>query len=196
MEQNGLFTLRTKQDYYTWLAVIGIVVAAVISLNLQGRVWWCRAGDYTPWSWEIWTAHNSQHVIDPYSFTHVLHGIIEFWLLGLILYKMSVAWRFALAILIESIWEVAENTSYVINRYREATISLDYFGDSIINSIADIVCCGIGFVIAYKVGFWRSLAIFVATEVALILTIKDSLIINIVMLLYPLEAIKQWQMAV
>lgn len=104
------------------------------------------------------------------------------------------AWRFFLAILIESSWEVAENTDYVINRYREATISLDYFGDSIINSLADIVCCGIGFLIAYQLRFWRSFALFIVTEIILLFTIRDSLLMNIVMLLCPIDAIKQWQM--
>lgn len=98
-----------------------------------------------------------------------------------------------MAIFIESSWEVAENTSYVIQRYREETISLDYFGDSIINSLADIVCCGLGFFIAYKLRFWKSLALFIATEVILILTIRDSLIINIIMLTWPIEALKNWQ---
>jgi hypothetical protein len=84
----------------------------------------------------------------------------------------------------------------VINRYREATISLDYFGDSIVNSIADIVCCGMGFVIAYKLRFWLSCVLFIATELILLLTIRDSLIVNIIMLIYPLEAIKQWQMGI
>lgn len=138
--------------------------------------------------------HNSQHVIDPYSFTHILHGILEFWLIGLVFTRLPMAWRFFVAILIESSWEVAENTDYVINRYREATISLDYFGDSIINSLADIVCCGLGFLIAWKLRFWRSLALFIATEIVLIFTIRDSLLLNIVMLLCPVDAIRQWQM--
>lgn len=98
-----------------------------------------------------------------------------------------------MAIFIESSWEVAENTSYVIQRYREETMSLDYFGDSIINSLADIVCCGLGFLIAHKLRFWKSLALFIATEVILILTIRDSLIINIIMLIWPIEALKNWQ---
>lgn len=146
-----------------------------------------------PWSWNIWSTHNSQHIIDPYSFTHVLHGVLEFWLIGLVFPRVPLAWRFFMAIFIESSWEVAENTSYVIQRYREETMSLDYFGDSIINSLADIVCCGLGFFIAYKLRFWKSLALFIATEVILILTIRDSLIINIIMLTWPIEALKNWQ---
>jgi hypothetical protein len=177
------------------ITALCVIAAAVAVLWLQGRVWWCQAGDYSPWAWNIWSPHNSQHLIDPYSFTHVLHGILEFWILGLIFRKMPLAWRFVIAIFIESSWEVLENTNYLINRYREETISLDYFGDSIMNSLSDIACCALGFLIAYKLRFWKSLALFVATEAILILTIRDSLIINIIMLIYPLEAIKAWQMA-
>ena len=175
------------------IAVVAIVVAATILLAIQGRVIWCEAGDYWPWSWTVMSRHNSQHVIDPYSFTHILHGILEFWLIGLVFSRVPLAWRFVIAIFIESTWEVAENTSYIINRYRETTLSLDYFGDSIVNSLADIVCCGIGFVIAKKIGYWRSLALFIVTETILIFTIRDSLILNIIMLLYPIDAIKTWQ---
>lgn len=169
-------------------------VTAMIALYFQGRIWWCEAGDYSPWAWDIWSKHNSQHVIDPYSFTHVLHGVIEFWLIGLIFKKMPPAWRMLIALLIEGGWEVAENSSYVINRYREATISLDYFGDAILNSISDMICCATGFGIAYKLRFWKSLALFLMTEMVLILWVRDSLIINIIMLIHPIDAIKAWQM--
>lgn len=179
-----------KRSYYAFGLLI---ITAVVLLIFQGRVWWCQAGDMVPWSWNIWSTHNSQHIIDPYSFTHVLHGVLEFWLISLVFPRVPLAWRFFMAIFVESSWEVAENTSYVIQRYREETMSLDYFGDSIINSLADIVCCGLGFFIAYKLRFWKSLALFIATEVILILTIRDSLIINIIMLTWPIEALKNWQ---
>ena len=101
--------------------------------------------------------------------------------------------RLLIAVMIESSWEILENSTYIIQRYRESTISLDYFGDSIINSVADILCCATGFLIAYKIRFWKSLALFLVTELILVLTIRDNLIINIIMLIYPVEAIKQWQ---
>jgi hypothetical protein len=183
-----------KEDKYVAATYLLIVIAAVVILQIQGRVWWCQAGDITPWSWNIWSTHNSQHIIDPYSFTHVLHGVLEFWLIGLVFSRMPMVWRLALAVFIESTWEVAENSATVIERYRSATISLDYFGDSIINSVADIACCSLGFLIAYKLRFWRSLALFVITEILLIVFIRDSLIINIIMLLFPVEAIRSWQM--
>lgn len=191
--KNRLFRLEEPSDYFPWAAIGLIAVIAVICLNLQGRDWWCQAGDYSPWAWDVWSQHNSQHVIDPYSFTHVSHGILEFWLIGLIFWKLPMAWRLVLAIFIESTWEVIENTNYVISRYRETTISLDYFGDSIINSLADIFCCGLGFVVAYKLRFWWSVAVFLTTESILLITIRDSLILNIIMLIYPLESIKAWQ---
>lgn len=173
--------------------VIAILAAAVVALILQGRVWWCEVGDPWPWSWEVWSKHNSQHLIDPYSFTHVLHGMLEFWLIGLVFWKMPLAWRFVLAIFIESTWEVVENTNYVINRYREATISLDYFGDSILNSVFDIVCCGFGFWISYKLRFFWAAMLFVFVEVVLLFWIRDSFILNVIMLLWPIEAVKRWQ---
>ena len=176
-----------------FIAVTIIVLTAIVALTLQGRVWWCEVGDAQPWSWQVWSKHNSQHLIDPYSFTHVLHGVLEFWLIGLVFWKLPMAWRFVIAIFIESSWEVLENTNVVITRYREATASLDYFGDSIANSIADIVCCGLGFLIAYKLRFWLSLALFVTVEVILLFWIKDSLLLNILMLLWPVDALKQWQ---
>jgi len=172
-----------------------VIATAVMILHQQGRLWWCPAGDLSPWSWDIWSQHNSQHLVDPYSFTHILHGVAEFWLIGLIFKKVPVAWRLLIAVCIEASWEIAENSSYVIERYRAATISLDYFGDSIVNSVSDILCCATGFVIASKLRFWRSVILFTMTEIILTLTIRDSLVINIIMLIYPIDAIKDWQMA-
>jgi len=176
--------------------ILCTIAASVTILYMNGRGWWCPAGDISLWSWNIWSQHNSQHVIDPYSFTHVLHGVLEFWLISLIFKRMPLAWRLLIAVVVESSWEVAENSSFVIERYRSATISLSYFGDSIVNSVSDILCCSSGFLLAFKLGFWRSLALFVTTEAVLTWWIHDSLLINIIMLIYPIEAIKAWQMAV
>ena len=191
--QNRFFIFNSKKDYLPWFLIIAVIVLSVLQLRNQSRVWWCQVGDYSPWSWAVWSPHNSQHVIDPYTFTHILHGILFFWIASLIFRKMPLAWRLLIAITVESAWEVVENTDMIINRYREATISLDYFGDSIANSIGDIVACAIGFIIAYELKFWRSLGLFLIIEIILILTINDSLLINILMLIYPLEAIKAWQ---
>ena len=98
-----------------------------------------------------------------------------------------------LAILVEAAWEVGENTEAVIQRYREATLALGYNGDTIVNSLSDIALCGVGILIARRLGFWRTLALFIMTEIALTLWIRDSLLLNILMLLYPIDAIRNWQ---
>ena len=172
------------------LLTIGI---AVVILSWQGRVIWCQVGDYSPWSWNIWSPHTSQHLIDPYSFTHLLHGVLAFWLVRLVFKKVPLAWCLLIAVTIESGWEILENSTYIIQRYRESTISLDYFGDSIINSVADILSCAAGFVVAHKLRFWKSLMLFLLIETILFATIRDNLTINIIMLIYPVEAIKTWQ---
>lgn len=187
------FNFDSPRALLPFAVMLAALIAAVIVLNVEGRVWWCQQGDYVPWSWVIYSAHNSQHFIDPYTFTHILHGVLEFWILGLIFRKMPLAWRMAIAVGIECAWEMAENSNTIIERYRAVTISLDYFGDSIINSISDILSCATGFLIAYKLRFWRSLIFFMLTEIILIFWIHDSLIINIIMLIYPIEALRQWQ---
>src|SRR5262249_44059910 len=126
------------------IAIISIFVLLALQLRFQGRVWWCACGELNPWSGNIHSRHNSQHLFDPYSLTHISHGIVLCQLLGLIGSKRPVAWRLAIAALIESLWEVLENTSFVIERYRTATISLDYYGDSIANSLGDVFVCLIG----------------------------------------------------
>ena len=174
-------------------ACIAVMFVAALSLWGQGRLWWCPAGDLSPWAWNIWSQHNSQHLIDPYSFTHILHGILEFWLLGLIFGRLPVAWRLLMAVMIEGSWEVIENTNYVINRYREATISLDYYGDSVINSISDIAAMSCGFLLASRLPIWLIVALTIAMEVGVGYMIRDNLLLNIIMLLYPLDVIRRWQ---
>ena len=170
-----------------------VAILAVAVLRWEGRVWWCQVGDYSVSSWNIWSPHTSQHILDPYTFTHVFHGVLEFWVIGLIFKRVPMAWRLLIAVMLESSWEIAENSTYIIQRYRESTISLDYFGDSVINSLADIISCALGFVIAYILRFWKSLALFLVTELILLITIRDNLIINIIMLIWPFESIKAWQ---
>ena len=191
---NRFFVFNSTRDYLPWILIFAVVALSVVQLWRQGRVWWCQVGDYAPWSWQVWSAHNSQHVFDPYTFTHILHGVLFFWIASLIFRKVPLAWRLLMAISVECAWEVAENSNAVIQRYREATISLNYFGDSIINSLGDILSFSFGFWLAYKLRLWLSLAFFVAVEIVLLFWIHDSLILNIIMLIYPIEAIKKWQM--
>ncbi len=184
---------RSRQDVWPSLATIAVVMVAAFQLHHQGRLWWCACGEYFLWAGDTWSRHNSQHLFDPYSLTHILHGMAYYGILALIASRLPRAWRFWLAITIESLWEVIENSSYVIDRYRAVTISLDYMGNSVANSIGDIICCVLGFFLAYQLGFRKSLVFFIIAELILNFWIRDSLILNIIMLIYPIEAIKMWQ---
>jgi len=170
-----------------------ILIVHPIVLRLEGRRWWCACGRPFLWSGNVHSSHNSQHLADPYSFSHVEHGILFYGLFTWLCPRLSVGWRFVLTLAVEAGWEILENTNSVIDRYRAATISLDYFGDSIGNSIGDVLSCVIGFYLARRIGFWPSLAIVVVTEIVMLFWIRDNLLLNIVMLLHPFDAVKQWQ---
>ena len=125
----------------------------------------------------------------------MLHGFVLYGLLALVAGRLSPGWRLWLAVSIEALWEVVENSEFVIRRYREETAALGYHGDTIINSLADILVCGLGFVLARHLGFRRTFALFVVTEVTLAIWIRDNLTLNVLMLIYPIDAIKEWQAA-
>ena len=186
----------TKQlrKLWPWLAIFIVLAAAAYQLHNQGRLWLCSCGRVLVWAGNVWSSDNSQHLLDPYSFTHMLHGFAFCGLLAWVMPKLSWDWRLWLAILIEAAWEVLENSDFVINRYREATAALGYQGDTVINSLGDIVVCGLGFLLARQLGLRRSIVVFVLTEVVLLIWIRDSLLLNILMLIYPVDEVKAWQM--
>ena len=176
--------------------LVAISAAVMIfGLYLQGRIWWCKFGDYAIYINESTSSHTSQHFFDPYSFTHMGHGIFLYWLACLTFSKLSIQWKFFVAMAVEAMWEVFENSAFVIEKYRANTVSLDYVGDSIANSAGDFAACAAGFWIAYKLGWRFSLVFFLVVELLLTLWIRDSLLLNIVMLIYPLDAIKDWQLS-
>ena len=177
-----------------WLVIAAILAVAVYRLRCQERIWWCACGQSRLWDGDIWSPHNSQHLFDPYSFTHILHGVLLFWLIAWILPRLPLMWQFTLAIAAEILWEVFENSMFIIQRYREATIGMGYKGDSIINSMGDILCCAMGFFLARYLGLWRSLALFVLIELGLLFWVRDNLTLNALMLICPIDAIKAWQM--
>jgi hypothetical protein len=125
----------------------------------------------------------------------VLHGVLFCGLLWPLRARLTTPDRFAVAAVLEACWEALENSPLIIDRYRAATISLDYVGDSVINSCADVKCCLLGFVFAARFPVNLSIALFFVTELILALTIRDSLILNIVMLVHPIDAILAWQAA-
>ena len=176
--------------------LVGFCVMALTAVMLfaMGREPICKCGEVWLWSGDIVSANNSQHLLDPYSFTHVEHGFGFYALLKFAAGGMPLPLRALFAIGLESGWEVLENTDLVINKYREDTISLGYFGDSIVNSLSDILMNVIGFVLAARLRARSTVFIFLAIESFLLFWIRDNLILNIVMLIYPLSAIKAWQL--
>jgi hypothetical protein len=177
------------------LAAVAVLAVAAFELRAQGRLWFCACGRVLVWVGDAWSTETSQQLFDPYSLTHVLHGLAFCGLLTLLLSRVNWRWRFVLAVAVEALWEVIENTDFVIRRYREATAALGYNGDTIINSLGDVIACALGFLIARKLGWLRSLVLFVATELFLLFWIRDSLILNIILLLYPSERLRAWQQA-
>lgn len=173
--------------------VLGVCVVAAGLLTAMGRGPWCKCASPVPWSWDIWSMHNSQHVLDPYTFSHVLHGVVFFGLLHLIARGRWPRARIVVAAAMEAAWELLENTEQVIQHYRETTISLDYHGDSVANSVSDILFCTGGYLFAAAVPGWVAAASFVLTELLLLAWIRDSLVVNVIMLVWPIEAIKTWQ---
>ena len=167
---------------------------AILILTLLGRDFACECGIVKFWSGDIFSNENSQQISDPYTFTHILHGIIFYFLLWIFGKNWPIGLRLVLAVTIESSWEILENTNAVIELYRAGTISLGYYGDSVINSASDILVSILGFWTAYRLPVWASVSIFLLIESLLLLFIRDSLIINIIMLVIPIEAIKIWQM--
>ena len=186
-----------------WLFPVVLIVLLLplmgLALWAEGRLIFCACGTLELWVGDTCSSRNSQQLFDPYSFTHILHGFLLFWLITLVskilrLRSFSTAWQLAVAAILEALWEVFENTNFVINHYREQTAALGYTGDTVVNSLGDLFCAIAGFLIARRLGWGRSLIAFVLFELILSLWIRDSLLLQILMLIAPVNALKAWQM--
>src|SRR6478672_11836730 len=187
--------MLTRRQWLCLAAAALIVCAAGLVEYAMGRVPICKCGYVKFWHGVVNSSENSQHLTDWYTFTHIVHGIGFYVLLSLVARRLPPEVRFVLAVLIEAPWEIVENTPFIINRYRAETISLDYYGDSIVNSMSDIVAMMIGFWIAWRSRIWLTVAIVLGIEITLAIVIRDNLTLNILMLIHPFEVIKRWQMS-
>jgi len=173
--------------------VVALVAAAAIILYAMGHPLICKCGFVKLWHFDVVSAENSQHLFDWYTPSHVIHGFLFYALFWLIAPRMSFGQRLILAVMVEASWEVVENTDFVINKYREATVSLDYYGDSVLNSVSDIAFMIAGFFLAARLPVWLSVVLAIALEVFVGVMIRDGLTLNVIMLVWPLDQILQWQ---
>jgi len=170
-----------------------IVLLIYILHGVEGHAWWCSCGTLIPWSFDIWSIHNSQHLFDPYSFSHFLHGILFMGVLTAILPRTSLTQKVIISFFLESTWEIAENSPFIIERYRAATLAVGYAGDTVINSLSDVLFCILGVLVASRLKRTYCIALFCIIEILLLIWFRDNLTLNVLMLLYPIESIRIWQ---
>lgn len=188
--------MRRGLKDYAWLGaafVAVLLVTGMIELAM-GRSPLGPDGRFGFWESNIWSSECSQRLADPYSFSHIAHGILFYGLLWLVARRASVSRRFLAALLVEAAWELLENSPLIINRYRETTIALGYDGDSVLNSLSDITMMSLGFLLAFRVRPWASIALLVVMEIGCALWVRDNLTLNVIMLIHPVAAIKAWQL--
>lgn len=186
---------RLRLSRRSLAAAAAVVAAAALILLAMGRVPICQCGYVKAWHGVVFSAENSQHITDWYTFSHVIHGFALYFALWLAGQRLgwTVGVRLVLAVIVESAWEVLENTPAVIERYREVTIALDYYGDSVVNSVSDIGAMVVGYLLAARLPVVWVVGVAILMEAAVAYWIRDNLTLNIIQLIYPLQSILEWQ---
>lgn len=175
-----------------------LVTALLIALAAWYLLWIgrepiCKCGYIKFWHGQVVSSENSQHLTDWYTPSHLIHGFVFFGFLWLVARRLSFGWRLVIATVVECAWEIVENSDAVIERYRAVTISLDYYGDSVLNSVSDMLAMVLGFWLASKLPVWATVALIILFEGTTMWLIRDGLALNVLMLLYPLDSVATWQ---
>jgi hypothetical protein len=177
------------------IAFIAVLAVQIITERLMGRIWICECGTVKLWEGGVNTSGNSQHLSDWYTPSHIIHGFLFYGFAWLVFRSRSVGFRLGIATLIEAAWEILENSPLIIERYRTATMALNYFGDSILNSAMDTVWMAAGFLAAWRLPVWLTVSLAIAFELLTAYVIRDNLTLNVIMLVWPVQAILDWQSA-
>lgn len=170
-----------------------ILAAQIIVERLMGRIWICECGTIKLWEGGVNTPGNSQHLSDWYTPSHIIHGFLFYWLAWLVFRRRSPGIRLGGATLLEAGWEILENSPLIIERYRTATMALNYFGDSILNSAMDTIWMAAGFLVAWRLPVWLTACLAIGFELLAAYVIRDNLTLNVIMLVWPIDAIRAWQ---
>lgn len=183
------------------LLALALALGAGGVLLAMGRTAICKCGSVKLWWGTVQSAENSQHVMDWYSPSHLIHGLLFYFFAHLLWRRWKLLggrparWALPIAVAFEAFWELLENSPMIIDRYRAVTVSWGYEGDSVVNSLADIGFMVLGFWLAGRLPVRASVALALFLELFTLWFIRDNLTLNVLMLVWPVEAIRQWQAA-